>query len=59
MNIKRLSQRLLLSIKKMRGIFKYLEVISKTDQPVLITGETGTGKELIARAIHKISGKKR
>ncbi|GAQ94984.1 DNA-binding transcriptional response regulator, NtrC family [Thermodesulfovibrio aggregans] len=44
--------------QKMRGIFKYLEVISKTDQPVLITGETGTGKELIARAIHKISGKK-
>lgn len=43
----------------MRGIFKYLEVISKTDQPVLITGETGTGKELIARAIHKISGKKK
>ncbi|MCS7164450.1 MAG: sigma-54 dependent transcriptional regulator [Thermodesulfovibrio sp.] len=44
--------------QKMRGIFKYIEVISKTDQPVLITGETGTGKELIARAIHKISDKK-
>ncbi len=44
--------------QKMRGLFKYVEVISKTDQPVLITGETGTGKELIARAIHRISGKK-
>ncbi len=44
--------------QKMRGLFKYIEVISKTDQPVLITGETGTGKELIARAIHKVSGKK-
>ncbi|MEN2995223.1 MAG: sigma-54 dependent transcriptional regulator [Thermodesulfovibrio sp.] len=44
--------------QKMRGIFKYIEVISKTDQPILITGETGTGKELIARAIHKISNKK-
>lgn len=44
--------------QKMRGIFKYIEVISKTEQPVLITGETGTGKELIARAIHKISEKK-
>ncbi|MCX8034329.1 MAG: sigma-54 dependent transcriptional regulator [Thermodesulfovibrio sp.] len=43
--------------QKMRGIFKYIEVISKTDQPVLITGETGTGKELIARAIHNISGR--
>lgn len=44
--------------QKMRGLFKYIEVISKTEQPVLITGETGTGKELIARAIHKVSGKK-
>lgn len=44
--------------QKMRGLFKYIEVISKTDQPVLITGETGTGKELIAMAIHKVSGKK-
>jgi DNA-binding NtrC family response regulator len=44
--------------QKMRGIFKYIEVISRTDQPVLITGETGTGKELIARAIHKVSGKR-
>ncbi|MEJ5226603.1 sigma-54 dependent transcriptional regulator [Thermodesulfovibrio sp.] len=44
--------------QKMRGLFKYIEVISKTEQPVLITGETGTGKELVARAIHKISGKK-
>lgn len=44
--------------QKMRGLFKYIEVISKTDQPVLITGETGTGKELIAKAIHKVSGKR-
>ncbi len=44
--------------QKMRGLFKYIEVISKTDQPVLITGETGTGKELIAKVIHKVSGKR-
>jgi len=44
--------------QKMIGIFKYIEVISKTDQPILITGETGTGKELIARAIHKVSNKR-
>lgn len=44
--------------QKMLAIFKYIEVIAKTVEPVLITGETGTGKELIAKAIHKASGKK-
>lgn len=44
--------------QRMRGLFKYIEVISKTEQPVLLTGETGTGKELVAKAIHKISGKR-
>ena len=40
------------------SIFKYIEAIGKTNLPVLITGETGTGKELFARAVHKVSGKK-
>jgi DNA-binding NtrC family response regulator len=39
----------------MRSIFQYVEAISNTPQPVLITGETGAGKELVARAIHKLS----
>jgi len=43
--------------KKMRSIFQYVEVIAKSDQPVLITGETGVGKELIARAISALSGR--
>jgi len=42
----------------MRSIFQYLEAISPTPLPVLITGDTGTGKELIASAIHKLSGLK-
>jgi DNA-binding NtrC family response regulator len=37
---------------KMLAIFKYIEAISQSPQPVLITGETGTGKELIARSLH-------
>jgi DNA-binding NtrC family response regulator len=42
----------------MRSIFQYVEAISNTPQPVLITGETGVGKELVARALHKLSNRK-
>jgi two-component system, NtrC family, response regulator HydG len=42
--------------KKMRAIFQYIEMVAVTRQPILITGETGAGKELIARAIHDLSG---
>ena len=44
--------------KKMRAIFQYAEAVSPSGQPVLITGETGAGKELMARAIHQLSGVK-
>lgn len=44
--------------KKMLSIFHYIESVSQTSQPVLITGETGTGKELMARALHKSSSVK-
>jgi DNA-binding NtrC family response regulator len=33
-----------------------MEVIAPSNQPILICGETGTGKELIARALHALSG---
>ncbi len=41
----------------MRAIFKYIEAIAKSPLPVLITGETGAGKEMIAKSIHKLSGR--
>ena len=44
--------------KKMLTIFHYVESIATTSQPVLIRGETGVGKELIARTIHELSGLK-
>jgi DNA-binding NtrC family response regulator len=40
------------------SIFKYIEAIAKTNLPVLVTGETGAGKELFAKAIHLASGRK-
>lgn len=42
---------------KMIAIFRYIEVIALSPMPVLIRGETGTGKELIAQAIHRASGR--
>ena len=41
----------------MFSIFQYIEAVSVTSQPVLVTGETGVGKELIAKAIHRASGR--
>ena len=51
-----ISEEIITNDKKMLSIFKYINTIAPTSQPILITGETGVGKELIARAIHKLSG---
>jgi DNA-binding NtrC family response regulator len=41
-----------------RNLFNYIEKIASSSRPVLITGETGVGKELAAEAIHLASGRK-
>jgi len=41
--------------KSMRSIFQYIEAVAKSTQPILITGESGVGKELVARAVHALS----
>jgi transcriptional regulator with GAF, ATPase, and Fis domain len=40
---------------KMRAVFDYVRVVADSDSSILITGETGTGKELIANLIHQAS----
>jgi DNA-binding NtrC family response regulator len=41
----------------MKTIFRYIEVIAGSSEPILITGESGSGKELVARAISRLSPK--
>ena len=43
----------------MRAVFKSIEMVAPTDSTVLILGETGTGKELMACAIHESSRRRR
>lgn len=43
---------------KMKSLFRYCEATAPGKEPVLITGETGTGKELMARAFHAASNRK-
>lgn len=43
----------------MRSLFQLIETVAPTTTTILITGETGTGKEMVARAIHQTSSRHR
>ena len=42
--------------RTMLGIFSYIEAVAGSRQPLLISGESGVGKELVAQAVHTLSG---
>ena len=42
----------------MRGLYERIQRVAPTESTVLIVGETGTGKELVARAVHALSRRK-
>jgi DNA-binding NtrC family response regulator len=44
--------------QKMRKLFDTLRLVSKTDVTILLTGESGTGKDMVARAIHALSDRR-
>ncbi len=44
--------------KPMKEMFGFIEKVGLTDARVLVTGENGTGKELVAKALHQISQRK-
>ncbi len=43
---------------RMRAVFDFVRVIADSDSSVLVTGETGTGKELVANLIHQSSSRR-
>ncbi|MDB5309962.1 MAG: fhlA 1 [Gemmataceae bacterium] len=42
----------------LKEVFRQVEVVARTGSAVLVTGETGTGKELVARAVHRLSDRR-
>ena len=42
----------------MQSLFQLLETVARTSSTILVTGETGTGKEVVARAIHHNSARR-
>jgi DNA-binding NtrC family response regulator len=44
--------------KEMREVYRHIETLAPLDDPLLILGETGTGKELVAREVHRLASRR-
>ena len=42
---------------RLHAVFLLIEAVARSSEPILVTGETGVGKKLIAQAIHAVSGR--
>jgi len=56
--IERMHEEIIGQSVAIRKVLLQVEQVAATDSTVLVLGETGTGKELVARAIHSLSGRK-
>ncbi len=56
-NMAKVNYEMVGSSEKMQEVYQKIEKIGSTDSKVMILGQTGTGKELVARAIHKRSNR--
>ncbi|HEY6770362.1 MAG TPA: sigma 54-interacting transcriptional regulator, partial [Candidatus Sulfotelmatobacter sp.] len=52
-----MSEEIVGTSQALKAVLSRISKVAPSDSTVLITGETGTGKELVARAIHRISGR--
>ncbi|MYL83819.1 response regulator [Desulfovibrio aerotolerans] len=43
--------------RAMFSVFAYIEAVARSSQPLLVTGESGVGKENVVRAVHAVSGR--
>ena len=55
--IEEMRQSIIGSSEAIRELFDLIDIVARSNSTVLVTGETGTGKELVAKALHRLSSR--